>query len=460
MRPPRMALLAAGLSLALAPLARPQDSHYWTNQYGTRATLLGGAVIGSVLDLSGTYYNPGGMSLIEKPQTLLAANIFQYPKLNLSGVDMETVPLNARHYGPAPTLLAGTIRIRGLDKHWFGYSYLARQRVRLGASLSGTGVRDLLPGVPGSEAYATQFRLDEKIAENWLGLTWSARLAKGIGVGVSQYFADRTHWASIQEHIETLAGNGQASSVLGVRQYRYSHFRILWKIGLAVDLRDITLGLALTTPSLALSGRGSTGVESSIVDIDMDGDGAGDDYLAADFQERLPVSYRSPFSLAGGVTFKVRKVRIYMSGEWFGRVSPYTVVEAEAFAAQSDGEVLSTDVTQELAPVLNTGFGIEWFYSSRFKGYAGFTTDYSAKRPRTSTNIALTDWDIYHIVTGAEFFINRTALTTGLGVSFGGRELSNRPGIISRNGPDGVWDPFEDLRFRFVAYRLILGFAI
>ena len=29
-----------------------QDSHYWTNQYGTDAQLLGGLVVGSVNDLS------------------------------------------------------------------------------------------------------------------------------------------------------------------------------------------------------------------------------------------------------------------------------------------------------------------------------------------------------------------------------------------------------------------------
>jgi len=77
LRPP---VLAAFACLCLAPVLSSQDSHYWTNQYGTRATLLGGAVIGSVLDLSGTYYNPGGLSLIENPQTLMAAKVLQFPR--------------------------------------------------------------------------------------------------------------------------------------------------------------------------------------------------------------------------------------------------------------------------------------------------------------------------------------------------------------------------------------------
>src|SRR5512141_2053100 len=107
MRTPRAALAVVVSSLFLAPLAWSQDSHYWTNQYGSRATLLGGAVIGSVLDLSGTYYNPGGMSLVEKTHTLLAANVFQYPRVNLARAVPGSIDLNRFTPGPAPVLLAG-----------------------------------------------------------------------------------------------------------------------------------------------------------------------------------------------------------------------------------------------------------------------------------------------------------------------------------------------------------------
>jgi len=40
-----------------------QENNYWNIQYGTRSTLLGGAVIGSVSDLSATFYNPGAIAL-------------------------------------------------------------------------------------------------------------------------------------------------------------------------------------------------------------------------------------------------------------------------------------------------------------------------------------------------------------------------------------------------------------
>lgn len=455
----RLPVSVAIVCLCLAPFARPQDSHYWTNQYGTRATLLGGAVIGSVLDLSGTYYNPGGMSLIKDPQTLMAAKVIQYPRVSLVGTDRGSVPFNSSTLGPAPSLIAGTFKFRGLGKHWFGYSYLSRQDVKLGLSISSTGTRDILPDAPGTEKYATQFRLEEKMSEPWFGLTWSYKVAKNVGVGVSQYIAVRTHRASIQTLVEALTAENRVAMALGARQYYYQNIRILWKFGLALDFKWATMGLTLTTPGLTLSGTGSTGVNSTVVALDMDGDGAGDDFLAADYRDRQPSAFRSPFSLAAGVTFKIQKVRLYWSAEWFAHISPYTVVDTAEFSAQTTGEMLSIDVTQELAAVLNTGLGLEWFYSSRFKGYASFTTDYSAKKPGTATNISLTDWDIHHIITGAEIAIKNSALTVGLGYAFGNREIGSRPDILAREELDGLWDPFESLKFRYSTYKLIVGFA-
>jgi hypothetical protein len=459
MRSQRAALTAALLSLALASGLKAQDSHYWTNQYGTRATLLGGAVIGSVLDLSGTYYNPGGLSLIEDPETLMATKVFQYPVVTLVGGDLEFVPLHSRDPGPAPSLVAGTIRIRGARNHRFGYSYVSRQEVRLGLSVSSTGTRDILPDVPGAEDYSTQFRLDEKLTERWLGLTWSTKVAEGIGVGVSQYFAIRTHRTSVQEVVEALTGEARTGMAMDSRQYQYRHVRAIWKIGLACDFNAITLGLTMTTPSLSLFGFGSTGLNSSLAALDLDGDGDADDYLAADFSNHLRATYRSPFSLAAGMTFKFRRIRLYTSLEWFAGQSPFTVLDAEEFTAQSSGETLSTDVRHEAAPVLNWGVGWEWSYSSRFKGYASFTTDYSAKRAGTETNLSLTDWNIYHIVTGAEFAIKTWPLTAGLGFSFGARGVGWRPEVFEQAGLVDLWDPFAGLRFRYANYKLIIGFA-
>jgi len=61
-----LAISLLGLTL-LTARAYPQDAHYWTDQYGSRSRLLGGAVIGSVDDLAAVYYNPARLALIPDP---------------------------------------------------------------------------------------------------------------------------------------------------------------------------------------------------------------------------------------------------------------------------------------------------------------------------------------------------------------------------------------------------------
>ena len=66
-----LAISLLGLTL-LTARAYAQDAHYWTDQYGSRSRLLGGAVIGSVDDLAAVYYNPARLALIPDPGLLLS----------------------------------------------------------------------------------------------------------------------------------------------------------------------------------------------------------------------------------------------------------------------------------------------------------------------------------------------------------------------------------------------------
>ncbi|MGD8700654.1 MAG: hypothetical protein PVJ43_15265, partial [Gemmatimonadales bacterium] len=75
--------IASAAVLLAAGEAQAQDSHYWTLQFGPRSSLLGGAVIGSVNDVSATFYNPGGLSVAENVSFLLSTNVFERTSFRL-----------------------------------------------------------------------------------------------------------------------------------------------------------------------------------------------------------------------------------------------------------------------------------------------------------------------------------------------------------------------------------------
>jgi hypothetical protein len=172
---------------AVAPsLVTAQDTHYWNGQYGPRSMLLGGAVIGSVNDMSGTYYNPGTLGYIEKPELLLSANVYQISNLTVRDGAGEGLDLEASDFNPLPNMLAGAFRKSWLGKNKLAYSLLTRYQFN--AELRGGRVDrvDVLPRSPGEEDFAGGLLSALDLKELWVGLTWSRGSGETVGFGVTQ----------------------------------------------------------------------------------------------------------------------------------------------------------------------------------------------------------------------------------------------------------------------------------
>ncbi len=443
--------------LGLTPL-KAQDANYWTHQYGTRSTLLGGAVIGSVLDLSGTYYNPGGVALVEKLSIIEAAKVFQYPRVTLKGLDQGDHSISTSTLEPAPSLLAGSIRLKGLGDHWLGYSFLTRQYVSAGLIGTFVNSRDVLPD-PGEEAISSDLRMNTNLTESWFGLTWAYKVKKTIGIGISPYLLVRSHNSSIQAFGQALTSDGKISLVDNSREYSYVNYRLLWKIGAAFDFDRITLGLTLTTPSTKIYGSGSTGLNTTIVGLDLNDDQVKDDFMAADYQEKLDANYKTPLSLGIGLTFKFDNIRLYGSAEWFASMAKYEVMRGEDFTIQSTGETKPISLTHELESVLNFGIGIEYVFTPKLRTYVSFTTDFSAADPSSDTNLSISSWDIYHMMVGADFTLGSFAFTLGVGYAFGN---PINPRFIEEEAlaaQEFLENTLSGLEYRYSNFKFVLGFA-
>ena len=87
-------------------------------------------------------------------------------------------------------------------------------------------------------------------------------------------------------------------------EYDFWHVRLLAKIGLAVDKGNLTYGFTLTTPGLGLFGSGKVLTSETYSGLDLDDDGTTDPaYLSSNYQESLPATWKSPLSIAGGLSF-------------------------------------------------------------------------------------------------------------------------------------------------------------
>ncbi|MEJ2548882.1 MAG: hypothetical protein P8125_13895, partial [Gemmatimonadota bacterium] len=173
-RPPAAVgtFLVVGLLFSVRA-ATAQDSHYWTQQYGPRASLLSGAVIGSVGDISATFYNPGALGVAEELAFAISADVYEYESIVVEDGAGDGVDLGAIRSGVRPSLIAGTITRKLFGQDVLAYSVLTRARSSTDLS---TEIIRSGPGIPTElelEQLVGVARVDGNFNETWAGLSYA-----------------------------------------------------------------------------------------------------------------------------------------------------------------------------------------------------------------------------------------------------------------------------------------------
>jgi hypothetical protein len=455
----RRTALCLIVSLAAPGVAVAQDAQYWTYQYGTRANLLGGAVVGSAVDVSATYYNPGALSLIKDPEIIATSKVLELSNLALEPDFGTEVALDNLRFDFAPGFFGGTIPFGFLGDHVLGYSVFTRHLFKATLDAVAVGTLDQLPSLEADGDFLGLARLKEDMSESWFGLTWSAPLGRRTGFGVTTFVAYRSQKRTSRVTFEALSDVQEGA--LSTREIAWSFWdaRLLLKAGLTLEWQGVSLGLTTTTPSLSVLNSGRTLINVAQFGVDADGDGIDDPIFAASYQEGLDASYKSPWSAALGAAFSPRgTTTLHLTAEYFGKMKERAVLDLEDFVAQSSGDTISADLTQRYDDVLNFGLGVEQTFSPTFSGYASFRTDFSAKVAGGQSDMATSSWDIYYVTAGAAFRIGTADLTFGVAFGWGDDFIDGLapPG----DGDEPVVGVPESIDVKYRTLRFILAFSI
>ena len=449
----RLMLTVVLLSLVGGGSAAPlvaQDSHYWTLQYGPRSSLLGGAVIGSVDDVSATYYNPGAVAQASDLAFAVSTDVFEVTGVVLEGGGGEGVDLGNAKSGLRPSMIAGTIK-QGLFGGGGILAYSALTRARGTQDLNGVLLLsgdDLPPEFElrhavGGVGFAGRFN------DFWGGITYSHALGRHVGLGVTWYGAVRSQERrrdAISQVVET-DGSGTADIDFGGGSY--TAYRTLFKVGVYGASGPVTGGLTLTTPSISLGGNGDLSFNSATFGTDTVA-------LAASVQSDLSATYKSPLSIGAGVAWQVGGARLHGSLEWFDRIEPYFVMRGEDVEAfEPPGTTLSVDAVQEQDEVLNWALGLEYAFSPLVSGYVSYYTDNSTLTDEVErAGLGILPFDISNVTVGSDFVVRSVRLTLGLGLGWGSEVDQELTDLLKQEDPDFV------ATYEFRSLKLLFGFEI
>ncbi len=426
--------------------ARAQDAHYWTDQYGPRASLLAGAVIGSIDDVSGTFYNPGSLALAESLPFALSASVYEYENVVLEDGAGRGVDLATTRTGVRPSLIAGTITSELLGSDILAYSILTRSSTTsdVGAQIIASGAEvpvgldlDHLVGIA---------RVESTSSDLWAGLTYSHAFSSSFGAGLSWYGAQRSQRRRREGIATSIATDGSPSVSIDMRGGSYSTLRTLAKLGGYFVSGSVSAGVTVTTPSLHIAGSGEFGLNGAIVTSDTTA-------LVADVQTDLSAKFKSPLSVGVGFGWQIGRTSINASGEWFDAIDPYVVMQGEEFTAQVPAQVRSFDVVQEVADVFNWAVGVGYSLTETVTGYGSFTTDYAGVTDDIErADLSIQPFDLYSAFLGTEFEVRLARVTLGAGYGWGNHPADRITDLIGD----------EDIEAQYVyhRFRVLFGFEL
>jgi hypothetical protein len=418
--------------------------------------LLGGVVIGSVDDMSATYYNPGALGYVEKPELLLSANVYAISMLTARDGGGEGIDLESNKFNLLPNMLAGAFRKSWLGKNKLAYSFLTRYRFNTEVRGARTERVNVIDRWPGEEDFAASTKKSFKSSEWWAGLTWARGSGGWVGWGVTTYLSIRNFNSENSLFAQALSDSGQMALRDEVIDYNGDAYSFLWKMGMGFNFYPLTLGLTLTTPNVQITGQGRGTGNLTHIGVDLDDDGTVEDGFTATVQEDVKANYNSPLSVGAGAALHLEKWTVVASAEWFDAVESYDVLELEPFVSQETGEVQNPELKHQAKSVLNYGAGLE-YKGEKYGGYVSFRTDFSSFEPES--DIAVTRFDLYRASLGTTIGLGKTTFMIGLGYTWGSDKINQ---VINLNpGEESpVLDPEDQVEVVFTQLALMIGFSV
>jgi len=298
-----------------------------------------------------------------------------------------------------------------------------------------------------------------------MGLTWSYPIRENLSVGITGVYVSTGSTRNIEMQLQLLyeekTGVGQ---LLRNRMVDFSHNGLLWKFGLAWESKFMDLGITATTPKIHLRGSGNFIYEDFLSGMP---DSLYTNHFESSVQGDLPVRSKSPFSVGGGVSFKLfNKHKIHLSAEYFNRIPRYTILNSIPFMGQSTGEEINFTFYDEAEPVLNYGAGMEFVFTKTWSFYLSYCSDYSYVPSEIDRFIKFTDEasnsssraDINHVGGGFILKLKRADITLGATNAWS-RESIPRPVDFPDEGESGIFDSNDMADVRWSRWRFIFSFS-
>ncbi len=373
----------------LAFRSSAQDFHYWTDQFGIKATALGGAVVSGQDDHSMVFYNAAAMSLVQTPSLSFSINAYQYRTFKQKNALGPNQQLESTDYAAIPNMMAGIFVFRKHPKWRAGYHVISRNVYNNKLDLYNSGQYDVLE-LPGNETFVSSYAYEIHTGEYWAGLSISYDANPHLSFGLSHMGAYKTTKYYNNYSITVLppdTSSSQITRLASTMSFNYWSVKAIFKPSVLVHYPKFRFGLAVTLPSINVIGKGNFYREFSTLNMN--------DILPFDFAvisrtRKNKVQHKTTTSFSYGISTQLwSKCWLHVNAETFLAQKYYLIhnakEETEHYPAIIDDSLITSlfggqaflSYGEAYKPVTNIGVGLDFKLSDRLNMQFGGHTDFN-----------------------------------------------------------------------------------
>lgn len=371
-----------------------QDNHYWNDQFGIKATALGGAAVGGLDDYSMVYYNAAAMTLVEKRALSFSMNAYQIRKFKQQNSLGPAQDLQSTEFSVVPNMLAGIMKPKKFPKWHLGYMLLSKNVHNSKLNAFHSGKYDALD-LPGEENYISKYAQEIRNIEYWVGFGISYDVSPHLSVGLThmgifksvRYYNDYSVIVLPQD-----TSSSQDTRISSNISFNYWDVKAMFKPSVLLHYPKFRVGFAATLPTFNIVGRGTFLREFSTLNLDGEGLLPFDISIASK-STRNKIRLKNPASFSLGIATQLtEKVWLNISSETFLRQN-YYLIHDDPTTPEHYPEFISDTVITELfggqkflsygeaaRPVTNVGIGLDIQVTKRAAIQFGGHTDFNFNR--------------------------------------------------------------------------------
>lgn len=469
----RISLLLAAILIFIGNRLQAQDTHYWTQQFGTRSALMGGAVLGNSDDNTMIYYNPAALGFLENASISINANAYRIENIRVENALGQGADFESGRLGSVPLLAGGMLRT-GNPKWKLGFAFVSPVDFRFKGIARVDGNFDLVDEAesPGLEETVAETGITSQTSELIFALGVARQLDEHWSVGLSNLFTVRSH--NYQRNYSTyIFLNDENRTLRGANVSQntdYYNVRYALKLGIVYQNGPWNTGLTITTPSLNMFGNGTLASNIALRNIILNDGEQPISGVGTDRQAKLKTTYKSPFSVALGTNYEKGRSSIGLAIQYFSGFDIYNIMDPAPGSFVRPIELspeIQSDAFLRLQSgaesVLNAALGYEYQLNDSFSLLGSIRSDMSYYdddiNDGPGIKSTISSWDLYHFTAGFTLDRENSSLSLGLLFSTGLRDDYQQNGSFDPDDPDIFIGSQTITEAKYSSFGILFGYT-